>query len=437
MDFETIKIYRGNSIFRTRSGKLYAKIQKNGIRLTTDQTTPETVNFTFSFAASQTMKVDYGDGTVQELTGTALNFSHTYTQSGTYDIAVVSTDYIFDDFLTTANKITDINLFDPVTINSVLRINSEQIVNLDLQDFVFGDINIEVQDSTTLETITFDDTDKDLYLIVIINNPNLGVFSLGAGIHTVFRIIATNNNFSGFWDLSNVTISSDFGTGVGNFVVSDNALTGILHGTGNKCRYNASNNNIQGTHDLSGVEIEQYLLLENNQIEALIFNTVRQVIRGTNGLRLNSNLLTGTLDISPFFFIDELTPLYVSDNDITTLILRNEAGQTVGNFWGFSNPNLTNIVNADLLEVRSIRFEGCDLGFVPFLFRDEVIIRLNENNMTAEEVNEHLVHWDNSGKINGNVRIEGNAAPDSTSGGFDGLSAITSLEAKGWTVITS
>ena len=67
---------------------------------------------------------------------------------------------------------------------------------------------------------------------------------------------------------------------------------------------------------------------------------------------------------------------------------------------------------------------------------DNISINLSNNGMTAAEVNENLVKIDNTGWINGVMSIQINTAPDTTSGGFNGVAAADSLIVKGWTVTT-
>lgn len=61
--------------------------------------------------------------------------------------------------------------------------------------------------------------------------------------------------------------------------------------------------------------------------------------------------------------------------------------------------------------------------------------------MTAAEVNKILVDIDtisDSVSTGRTLQIHGtNAAPDSTSGGYDGITAKNNLITKGWTVTTS
>jgi hypothetical protein len=90
-------------------------------------------------------------------------------------------------------------------------------------------------------------------------------------------------------------------------------------------------------------------------------------------------------------------------------------------FWFYGHPNLNyfNIPNS-------------------FPTSDGVDIRLEDCAFTTTEVNFFLRDFDDSGWINGSLRIDGtNAAPDGSSGGVDGITAATNLVSKGWTVTTS
>jgi len=62
------------------------------------------------------------------------------------------------------------------------------------------------------------------------------------------------------------------------------------------------------------------------------------------------------------------------------------------------------------------------------------------NQWSAAEVNEMLVKYDTisvGSFVGRTIQISNNAIPDSTSGGFDGVAAVASLQAKGFTVTTA
>ena len=107
------------------------------------------------------------------------------------------------------------------------------------------------------------------------------------------------------------------------------------------------------------------------------------------------------------------------------------------------NSDLKNVINPASSELMtSWQGSDCDLGYIDFTVfsgvNDDINIQLGGNGMTAAEVNEILVDLDGEGWIDGTVNLAGsNAAPDGTSGGFDGLTAKTNLQGNGWTVTTN
>lgn len=87
----------------------------------------------------------------------------------------------------------------------------------------------------------------------------------------------------------------------------------------------------------------------------------------------------------------------------------------------------------------SIQVNDQALAFVDFTVlsgvNNNITITIQGNGMTAAAVNETLVDLDGTGWTGGTIFIGGtNASPDTTSGGFNGSAAKTSLEGKAWTV---
>ena len=130
-------------------------------------------------------------------------------------------------------------------------------------------------------------------------------------------------------------------------------------------------------------------------------------------LDLENNRLTGTLDLSMFDYgatfgsanLRFKSNLYISD-----IILKQGA---------LGNPYLADFRNNEL--------GYFDLTKMPGLTEEAGYIYLGTNNMTAAEVNHILVDLDSissSNALTRNIDISGNnSAPDSTSGGYDGLSS--------------
>lgn len=139
--------------------------------------------------------------------------------------------------------------------------------------------------------------------------------------------------------------------------------------------------------------ILEYLYLHNNQI--------------TENL---DNLITGTLPA--------LTRLYGYSNQIP------------GNL-----PSLSAHTNLQSVHLYSNQLTGVASGFA--VSNTLSVILLQDNLLTAAAVNEILVAVDVAGRTSGTLNLggTGNAAPDGTSGGFDGLTALNNIDiVKSWTV---
>jgi len=114
-----------------------------------------------------------------------------------------------------------------------------------------------------------------------------------------------------------------------------------------------------------------------------------------------------------------------------------------GSIRVYSNSGMTDISHPGTNEVfTQYEANNCDLGYIDFTVfsgaNDEMGIRLDDNNMTVTEVNHILVDLDTIGWIDGVLDISGsNAAPDGSSGGYDGTTAVANLIINGWTVTTS
>jgi len=108
------------------------------------------------------------------------------------------------------------------------------------------------------------------------------------------------------------------------------------------------------------------------------------------------------------------------------------------------NSSLSSITfSTSTLNISTISAYSCNLGYVNFYpisggSNDDLTITLASNAMAATDVNHILVDLDDIGWTGGTLYIAGtNAAPDGTSGGYNGTGATQNLIANGWTVTTS
>ena len=114
-----------------------------------------------------------------------------------------------------------------------------------------------------------------------------------------------------------------------------------------------------------------------------------------------------------------------------------------GIVWLYSNPNLTGITlpNSNQ-QFSNFRADLCpNLGYINFYpisgsSSNNIIINIQSNSWPASIVNHILYDLDQIGWTNGVLYIGGtNSAPDNSSGGYNGLAAISNLyPGKGWTL---
>jgi hypothetical protein len=238
----------------------------------------------------------------------------------------------------------------------------------------------------------------------------------------------------------------------GDFQVHFNSnLTGITHSPSTEIftYYQANNCNLTGNLDLtplSGLGGSLFLF-SNSGLTNVTFTANTQ-----NFIVIDIYLcnLTGTLDLSP------LTKLGGSNSGITYSIVRLR-----------SNPNLTNIIfpnsnqffkNLGIVQGNeAFALFNCNLDYVDFTplsgatlvsgtTQGIPIINLRNNGMSTTDVNHILIDFSGNatynptGWSNVNLNISGtNGAPDSSSGGYDGIAARNFLTGSpyNWTITHS
>lgn len=109
-----------------------------------------------------------------------------------------------------------------------------------------------------------------------------------------------------------------------------------------------------------------------------------------------------------------------------------------------NNSNMTGVTfPTSAVTTTQLQMNACNLGYVDLTnmtFSSAISFQMENNGMTTAEVNHMLVDMDNTfpGTGTGTINIAGtNAAPDGSSGGFDGNTAKSNLITAGYTVTTS
>ncbi len=264
------------------------------------------------------------------------------------------------------------------------------------------------------------------------NNVNLTrVIHASASTRTsLFNYYVSNCDLTGHIDFTPLT--GHLTSGYGQYQLYSNSnLTGITHTYSTKNMsgdaYIVHSCDITGSHDLrmlTGMG-GRFRMHSNSNLTEILHTGSTQTF--TDYLVYNCDL-TGTHDVS------QLT------------------GLCDGALWVYNNPNMTNILlPVSNKNLTSVILRSNNLGYVDFNPLSGASmncdIELQNNGMTAVEVNQILVDFDNlSTNVNPNgwtgctLGIDGtNATPDTTSGGFNGIAAIDSLTGitNNWNITTS
>lgn len=237
------------------------------------------------------------------------------------------------------------------------------------------------------------------------------------GIHTT--------GITGNLDLSKFT---SFITGASIALYSNPSMTGITWASSISGTFNGLHiysTGITGTLDLSKfssfTSLGDIRLYSNPSMTGI---TWASSITGTfANIYIYSTGITGTLDLSKFTTFTATAQVYLNNNASVTGV--NFPASTISGF------------------VRTLRLYSCTaLGYVNLSTLrtgvNSLSWDLRNNGWTAAIVNQVLVNTDSisaSGNTGRSIQIGGtNADPDTTSGGYDGTAARTSLIGKGFVV---
>lgn len=264
-------------------------------------------------------------------------------------------------------------------------------------------------------TGAFDLSNLDLSGIIrLYNNANLTGVTFPSTTNTFTNIWIYNTGLTGTLDMSPISNLA------GSIQLNDNsALTDVTFPSSASLitEIDVRNSDITGTFDLTNLTnlSGELSLNQNDNMTGITLPSIPNIVTITN---ISANDLTGTIDISNITKMK--TSLFATGNS---------------NMTGLTLP-ATNEVMA------TMNMQNNDLGYVDLSVltatNDNISIRLDNNNMTAAEVNCILEDLDNTGWIDGTINIAGsNSAPDGSSGGCDGDAAKANLIVNGWTVTTN
>lgn len=274
------------------------------------------------------------------------------------------------------------------------------ITTLDLSPLQSLSGDIRLHTNASLSSLTFySNITQQPSIISIHNCSSLTTLDLSGFININGGIVLHNNQA-----MTSYTFPPVMGTGSCAITIYENdALTSL---------------------DLSGVR-----LTNNNffyRMDSLTSITFAASSDPITLLDIFENASLTSIDLSTLTFAATTTRIQVYQCASLTSFTPPTTAATIGSFSCY----LTGGVGVFALENMS-----------DYLNVDNHFTRLQNNSYSAAEVNEMLVKADSVAISNlgwtRSFQINNNAAPDNSSGGFDGVAAAASLTAKGFTVITN
>jgi len=267
--------------------------------------------------------------------------------------------------------------------------------------------------------------------IHVYNNPNMTGVNFASSITgTISYLYVYNTGITGTLDLSMFTTFSS----TAMLYLNDNPdMTGVTFAssiTGTISRIYLYNTGVSGTLDLSMFDTfsATYATLQLHTNPNLTAITWAASISGTFGiLQVHDTKLTGAVDLSLItsFTTAATFSLYGDDFALTSLTL----AASISGIFSYAR-----IRNLNGIYVSPLNFDTpMDRNYSRWY--------VDNNTWTVAQVNQFLAEMDaqtDGSYTSRSLEIRGdNAAPDSSSGGYDGLTAKTNLIAKGITVNTN
>jgi hypothetical protein len=255
------------------------------------------------------------------------------------------------------------------------------------------------------------------------------IFTATITANTTYTIDLGDCNITGVLDLSMFT-SFYNGTGCTINIINNANLTNVLFSTTPITApfsiLNFSNCNITGVFDLSMLGVmgssANISIANNSNLTGVIFAST--ITNAVTTIEIYFTGIIGTLDVSMFI-----------------------AWSSVGTLWIFGNSSMTNITFpsstiSGFIKLLNLSMNS-SLGYIDLTKLKTGVNGLNwnlsMNSWSAAIVNRILFNIDTisiggfTGRI---IDISANTAPDTTSGGYNGSAAVSSLTSKGFIITT-
>ncbi len=342
-------------------------------------TAAKTSNFTTGITLTSDVNdliVDWGDGSVKESMTQNVEKTHNFLALGgnIYTIKIYTKSTSITKFVADASFLRSIKFNVSVNVTDLFRADS----NLQLSSITFGNFNNTIAGSIRLNGCTGLST-LDFSKVKL---------SL-TGVEAFYLQACTS--------LSSIIFKNDTNTISGYFTVQQSLLT---------------------TLDLSYVKITTivFRVHECTLLENIIFKNDANTM--SQDIFIYSNPKLTALDLSYVTITAALTR--IDTNILLASITLKNAANTCNLSFNASGNALVNGFNSTYMNWAA------------------TAISLQNNGMNAAGVNLSLYTRNLDASTGGSLNIAGtNAAPDATSGGYDGLAAKTALIAKSVTVTTN
>lgn len=425
---------------------------------------------TLTLSGGGEIEVFWGDGT-SDVYPTGIDafpiVPHTYPSPDVYEITVKSTNladlFTFDKFVVFGDTYVganDMNFFGVIDLRLMKELTTFGYMfrtsftpNAQVTEFLFDSNNtqpwkrFEMQDAISIEKID------------VSNLQTLG---------NEFLLTRSGSGRPGMTGLNEIIFPSSMSVNADPF--STLSIQGAPFETNNHLDMSGLQNAggsitvfqcWRATSEIgSKVTLPHTTSLANNTTSVSLFDCRVQTVDFTGMNNLGGEIIGYGRSNNNFNTILWPTSLRAGTEDITTIAFTSIGGGTTANVTNDQDFSALTTINNCRIDYRNggnvsnitfpptagslteFDFKGHDLGYnagiTNFATSDGIVVDLSDNGMTTTEVNFWLRDFDNSGWTGGTLNIAGsNAAPDTTSGGVNGVAAVSSLTGKSWTVITS
>jgi len=457
----TVTLKNGDSCQGVDFFQYYGNNSTPGVTPAIELSTTQQVAFEFTIDGSDG-HIDWGDNSAEtyDASGSPQTPTHTYALSATHDVSIFGDATEIIDFdcnnkgltgtidIAQCTEMTDFdvssnsalaqinNPFTP-TVISTYTVDNTGLTSLNLSGLTGLGGAISINDCTSITSITFPTSSETITTFFFFDN-------------TAYATSFDISGLTGFGGAINISGNTSMTSIV--FPTSSVIITTL----------NCSNNDLTGTINASGLTGFGGTILfhTNTNMTVITLPTSSQTISSfhfynTGLTSLDASTLTGlggnlqvyNTDITSFTAPSSsvtfsIFHLYSNSSLTGTLVVSGLTG--LGGAIALQSNDLSDITfPTSAITTTALNMFSNQLGYVDtttMTFSSSVPIRMENNAMTAAEVNHMLVDWDANlpGAASGSLRIDGtNAAPDGTSGGYDGLTAKANLIITGYTVTTN